>query len=122
MTGYWIYTTSPVTIPLTAQGSPTGPKNLNAGWNLAGISGTSTQSAETALSGISSWSYVVSYDAGRQQYRDAGIKGTEPDYADSGEGSGFILMHPAPSAQVRKTNPIFYTPFLRTYSEWRLGT
>jgi len=95
MTGYWIYTTSPVTIPLTVKGSPTGPKNLNAGWNLAGISGTSTQSAETALSGISSWSYVVSYDAGRQQYRDAGIKGGQNQIMLT-PGEGFWIYLDAP--------------------------
>lgn len=95
MTGYWIYTTSPVTIPLTVQGTPTGMKNLNTGWNLAGISGTTTQSAETALSGLASWSYVVSYDSARQQYRDAGIKGGQSQITLS-PGEGFWIYLDAP--------------------------
>lgn len=95
MTGYWIYTTSPVSIPLTVQGTPTVPKTLNTGWNLAGISGTTTQSAETALSGLASWSYVVSYDSARQQYRDAGIKGGQSQITLS-PGEGFWIHLDAP--------------------------
>ena len=95
MTGYWIYTTSLVSIPLTIQGTPTGMKNLNTGWNLAGISGTTTQSAETALSGLASWSYVLSYDSARQQYRDAGIKGGQSQITLS-PGEGFWIYLDAP--------------------------
>jgi len=97
MTGYWIYTTSPVSIPLTVQGTPTVPKTLNTGWNLAGISGTTTKSAETALSGLASWSYVVSYDSARQQYRDAGIKGGQSQITLS-PGEGFWIYLDAPGS------------------------
>ena len=75
MTGYWLYTTGPVTISLKVSGPPEEAKPLDTGWNLAGISGKTAKPAETALSGLSSWSYVVSYDPARQQYRDAGVKG-----------------------------------------------
>lgn len=95
MTGYWIYTTSPVTIPLTVKGSPAEGKALNAGWNLAGISGTSPASAEKALSGLSSWSYIVSYDAARQQYRDAGMKESQSQITlNPGEGFWIYLDTP----------------------------
>jgi hypothetical protein len=75
MTGYWLYSTGPVTISLKVSGPPEEAKPLDTGWNLAGISGKTAKPAETALSGLSSWSYVVSYDPARQQYRDAGVKG-----------------------------------------------
>lgn len=76
MTGYWIYTTSPMKITQQVSGAPTGPKRLAAGWNLAGIPGALSQPAESALSGVTSWSYVVVYDSAMQQYREATIKGS----------------------------------------------
>jgi len=74
MTGYWIYTTSAVQIPIKVQGLPTEAKNLYVGWNLAGITGTTTQDASVALAGLSSWSSLVRYDAHAQQYRDPSMK------------------------------------------------
>lgn len=76
MTGYWIYTTNPMKITQQVSGAPATPKRLAAGWNLAGIPGTLSQPAESALSGLSSWSYVVVYDSAMQQYREATIKGS----------------------------------------------
>lgn len=75
MTGYWIYTTSPISIPLSISSNPVSPKTLGAGWNLAGISGTSLKSADSALSGLSSWTYVIPFDSNAQQYQDAIING-----------------------------------------------
>lgn len=77
LTGYWIYSTNSASIPLTVSGIPTESRALKTSWNLAGISGTSAQSAELALSGLSSWTYVVTYDNNSQQYRDAGVKGAQ---------------------------------------------
>ncbi|MDD3574281.1 hypothetical protein [Methanospirillum sp.] len=95
MTGYWLYTTNPVTIPLKVRGLPIDAKALNAGWNLAGISGKSAKSAETALSGLSSWSYVVTYDSSSQQYRDAGVNGGD-NQAMLTPGEGFWVYLNAP--------------------------
>lgn len=75
MTGYWIYTTTPLSVSLSVKGVPTGSKSLATGWNLAGISGTSPRSADVALSGLSSWTYIIPYDSSAQKYRDAGIRG-----------------------------------------------
>jgi len=75
MTGYWIFSTTPVGIPLSGSSLLAGAKTLNAGWNLAGITGTSSKSAESALSGLASWTYVIPFDSSNQQYRDAGIRG-----------------------------------------------
>ncbi|HOL42514.1 MAG TPA: hypothetical protein PLY78_11850, partial [Methanospirillum sp.] len=61
----------------------------------AGITGTSPASAETALSGLSSWSYIVSYDAARQQYRDAGMKENQSQITlIPGEGFWIYLNTP----------------------------
>ena len=96
MTGYWIYTTSPVSIPLTIRGTPTGTKSLATGWNLAGITGTSPKSAGSALSGLSSWTYVVTYDSTVQQYRDAAIKGSTDAQTLLTPGEGFWIYLDSP--------------------------
>lgn len=97
MTGYWIYSTTSVSIPLTASGIPTESKALTTGWNLAGVSGTTAQTAELALSGLSSWTYVVTYDNSSQQYRDAGVKGAQAQTMLA-PGEGFWIYVNSPES------------------------
>lgn len=74
MTGYWVYTTTPVMIPLKIQEGVIESKSLAPGWNLAGITGTTERAPESALSGLSTWTYLVTFDSSSQQYRDATMK------------------------------------------------
>jgi hypothetical protein len=88
MNAYWLFTSKEVTIPLKVAGKPTSPRTLNAGWSIVGIPGTSPVPAATVLSSLTDWTYVIGFDASRQQYQQPIIKG------GSGQNSDQTLLNP----------------------------
>ena len=92
MTGYWIFSNQGIMIPVKVSGSPVSSRILNPGWNLAGISGRDQKPAETALQSLSGWTQVIGFDSGRQQYRDAIIRGSPNAQTLLTPGEGFWIF------------------------------
>ncbi len=66
--GFWIYSVSPMTIPLISENTTITPVNLVRGWNSIGIT-VPDRPASTVLGPLGdTWSYLVGYNGSVQQY------------------------------------------------------
>ncbi len=76
LNGYWIYSTSPLTISLTYPDTPTTPavKTLYPGWNAIGLSSDEPIAAANALSGIS-WRTLLPWNTTAGKWDSAIIFG-----------------------------------------------
>ena len=85
--GYWIYSTSPVTIPLQFSTNPiqTPPtRALSKGWNAIGFTGTIPTTAHDKLYSVTNgWTQALGYDAITQQYEIEIISGGSGGFSDS---------------------------------------
>lgn len=87
--GYWIYSDTPVTVPLSYTVDPLQVppvKELETGWNMVGLSGTYPASArDTFLSIRKTWTEVIGWDAPSQRFEQTIVNGGEGDRADTRE-------------------------------------
>jgi hypothetical protein len=87
--GYFIYSTTARKIPLTYSADPLQVppvKDLMAGWNLVGFSGSFNASARDALLSIrKSWTQVIGWDPVRQNTEDSIINSGNGTYTDTRE-------------------------------------
>ena len=85
--GYWVYSVSPVTVTLTFSDDPLQVppvKEMLAGWNMFGFTGTSSASARDSLLSIrSSWTEVLGWDPAQQRFETAIINGGSDAHAES---------------------------------------
>ena len=79
--GYWIYTTSVASIPLTFKNDPVAippSRNLPNGWSLIGFTGSTPATAKDTMSSVKNgWVYVHGWNAANQQW--------EPMIANGGQ-------------------------------------
>lgn len=74
--GFWIYSVSPVEIPLISGNGTITPRTLEKGWNCIGIL-SPDRTAGSVLGPLGSlWSYLVGYDASVQQYTAPLVEGS----------------------------------------------
>ena len=96
MTGYWIYSTQPQTIPMQVSGNPVSARSVVIGWNLAGISGRDPKPAETALQTLSGWTQLIGFDSVNQQYKEAIIRGSPNAQTPLSPDEGFWIFLNSP--------------------------
>lgn len=68
LNGVWIYSVSPVQIPLVSGNGTLTPRTLMNGWNCIGILSPDRSAASVLKPLNSSWSYLVGYNGTLQQY------------------------------------------------------
>ncbi|MBN1168178.1 MAG: hypothetical protein JXA44_13785 [Methanospirillaceae archaeon] len=70
--GYWLYSAGVTSVPLYfASGSTIAAKNLYYGWNMVGLAGTTSKTAEIMLGSITgSWDYIFGFNGQTQTYQD----------------------------------------------------
>ena len=87
--GYWIYSARDMKVPLHFNGDAirTPPaKMLARGWNAVGFTDTEPATTrDTLLSLGDTWTQVIGYDAGTQQYETSIIRGGSGNHADTQE-------------------------------------
>ncbi|QYZ78535.1 hypothetical protein E2N92_03365 [Methanofollis formosanus] len=87
--GYWIYSTTATTIPLTystASVQPPSERALTAGWNAVGLSETRPAAARDALLSLKdTWTTLIGFDRMNQQYETSIIRGGSGIHSDSRE-------------------------------------
>ncbi|HWQ66010.1 MAG TPA: right-handed parallel beta-helix repeat-containing protein [Methanospirillum sp.] len=76
--GYWIYAAGTIGVPLIFDPATIPlPAHLTVGWNAIGHPALQPAPAQDVLSSLdSAWSYVIRYNALRQQYEDPIIRGS----------------------------------------------
>ena len=107
--GYWIYSTSPMTILIPiSESTPMNTesyisryaKQMYPGWNAIGLSGQYPRSAKDALVSIDNdWTITLGYDNALHRYDTAIIHGGADDYADNrfmqpGAGYWIYMQNP----------------------------
>ncbi len=98
MSAYWVYTTSPLEIPVKTIACTTNSRSLDKGWNTFAIKGTNSVQAFKALSSVD-WIYVIMFDNATQRYSQTIINGnaSAEEAADSllpGTGYWVYLNNP----------------------------
>ncbi len=70
--GYWLYSAGVTSVPLYfASGSTIAAKNLYYGWNMVGLAGASSRTADIMLGSITgSWDYIFGFNSQTQTYQD----------------------------------------------------
>jgi len=85
--GYWVYTTSPVSVPLRFSDDPLQVppvKDMISGWNMFGFTGSTPASARDSLLSIRNfWTEVIGFDPAMQQFEVTIINGGSNEQVDS---------------------------------------
>ncbi|HII97687.1 MAG TPA: hypothetical protein HA272_00105, partial [Methanoregula sp.] len=101
--GIWIYSTGPVTVPLTLSTdllTPPAERTLAAGWNAVGIAGTApTTARDTLLSVDGQWTTLIGFDAQTQAFETGIING------GSGTNTDSRLVYPGRGYWLYMTGP-----------------
>ncbi|HOW04095.1 hypothetical protein, partial [Methanospirillum hungatei] len=75
LTGFWLYSVQPTTIPLISDNATVVPRTLVKGWNSIGITAPDRIAATVLQPFGEAWSYLIGYDAQVQQYRNPLVLG-----------------------------------------------
>ena len=85
--GYWVYSTTPFTVPLRFSDDPLQVppvKDMIAGWNMFGFTGNTPASARDSLLSIrNTWTEVIGWDPAVQQFEVTIVNGGSNEQADS---------------------------------------
>lgn len=87
--GYWVYSTTPVSVPLKFSDDPLQVppvKDMVSGWNMFGFTGNTPASARDSLLSIrNSWTEVLGWDPSSQKFETTIVNNGSNEQADTRE-------------------------------------